>query len=129
MKFILLYYQIKINIIMSASSVMTKNTSEDAGSKGNIQIFKKREGPRYITIAFKNNKDTGEVTYGGSIYHNTETRDFVVTKKMKRSHNQTAIERLKKRPDKIKISASTVDELRMKIRKALFKHGTKGERR
>lgn len=99
-------------------------------SFSNVRYFYTREPgagdvyERIVTVAYKYNKQTGEVFYGATMFRKESNRECF-NKKM---HRITATGRLNKRPVNIVLSAENYPELERKIRESIRTHGVCGDR-
>jgi len=96
-----------------------------------VRYFYRREDQkrlgkeRIITVAYRHNQDTGETSYGATIFRKDSPSDTF----SKKTHRGTANSRLDKRPVIITIDgAATLDEVEDEIRSAIRTYGVSGSR-
>ena len=86
------------------------------------------ENTRVVFIVYDYDKNTGYLKYGGTIYTKIDKDDKLTDTDIK-YHEQTALNRYRKRPVEITINKMISEEkLPKKIRKCFYYHGVKGER-
>lgn len=79
---------------------------------------------RIVTVSYVHDRDTGETTYGASMFRQEKPGDNFV----KAHHRHTAEQRRLKCPVKINVSGGTWDSIEASIREAIREHGVKGDR-
>lgn len=79
---------------------------------------------RVVTVSYVHNRDTGETTYGASMFRQDQPSEQFV----KSQHRHTANQRRVKCPVTVTLHGQNWDAIEDGIREAIRVHGVKGDR-